>query len=117
MRNNNHYRKIWVEEDVGIGAVHNIIHSLTDRSQKFAEEILQKLKEQNIRAELDDRTESIGKKIREAKVMRIPYFIIIGDKDIEISKVTLESRDHGQIGQLSEDEVVERMVKEIVERR
>jgi len=49
--------------------------------------------------------------------MRIPYFIIIGDKDIEISKVTLESRDHGQIGQLSEDEVVERMVKEIVERR
>lgn len=82
-----------------------------------ANEIYEKLKERRIRVEIDLSKEGFGKKIREAKVMRIPYFIIIGDKDIEISKVTLESRDHGQIGQLSEDEVVERMVKEIVERR
>ncbi len=82
-----------------------------------ANEIYEKLKERRIRVEIDLGKEGFGKKIREAKVMRIPYFIIIGDKDMEVGKVTLESRDHGQIGQMNADEVVERMVREIVERK
>lgn len=79
--------------------------------------VYRKLKEHNIRVDYMDYDENFGKKIREAKNQRIPYTIIIGDKDIEAGKVTLESRDHGQIGQLSVEEVVEKLTKEIGERK
>lgn len=81
-----------------------------------ANEIYSILRKEMIRAEIDLTDESFGKKIRSAKVMRIPYFIIIGDKDIAAGKVTLESRDGGQVGQLGEGEVLERIVREIKER-
>lgn len=82
-----------------------------------AVEIYDRLKARMIRAEIDLTDVGFGKKIREAKVNRAPYFIIIGDKDIAANKVTLESRDAGQIGQLTEDEVIEKIVKENTERR
>jgi threonyl-tRNA synthetase len=67
----------------------------------------------NIRAEVDFSNDSFGKKIRAAKTEHIPYFIIIGDKDIAARKITLESRDHGQIGQLEKEAVVLRLTEEI----
>ncbi len=90
---------------------------VSESHHEKADEIYEKLKENMIRAEIDLSKDSFGKKIREAKVMRIPYFIIIGDKDMEIGKVTLESRDNGQIGQMKAEEVVEKIVKEIKERK
>jgi threonyl-tRNA synthetase len=82
-----------------------------------AVEIYDALKEKNVRTEIDLTDESFGKKIRSAKTGRIPYFIIIGDKDIAAGKVTLESRDHGQIGQLDSAEVIEKIIKEIAEKK
>ena len=70
-----------------------------------------------IRSELDDSGNGFGKKVRNAKNARIPYFIIIGDKDMEAGKVTLESRDHGQVGQMVAEEVVTKLVEEIKERK
>ena len=70
-----------------------------------------------IRTDFDTSSNGFGKKIRNAKNMRIPYTIIIGDKDMEVKKVTLESRDHGQIGQLSVEEVVRKFEEEIKERK
>ncbi|MEA2715619.1 MAG: threonyl-tRNA synthetase, partial [Candidatus Parcubacteria bacterium] len=69
-----------------------------------------------IRSELDDSHDSFSKKVRNAKTARIPYFIVIGDKDIKADKVTLESRDKGQVGQLPADEVVKKLEGEIRER-
>jgi threonyl-tRNA synthetase len=74
------------------------------------------LKAQMIRAELD-LNEGFGKQVRHAKQMRIPYFIIIGDKDIAVQKVTLESRDKGNLGQITAEEVVEKLAKEIKEKK
>jgi len=54
-----------------------------------------------------------GKNVREAKVMKIPYFIIIGDKDLEAKKVTLESRDKGNLGQMKSSEILEKLLSEI----
>jgi len=71
------------------------------------------LQKENIRAEVDLGNDSFGKKIRAAKTEHIPYFIIIGDKDIAAGKVTLESRDAGQIGQLEKEAVVIRLTEEI----
>jgi threonyl-tRNA synthetase len=80
-----------------------------------------------IRSELDDSNHGFGKKVRNAKSMRIPYFIIIGDKDMAAGKVTLESRDlatktgqgqgQGQVGQLSVEEVLAKLAGEIKERK
>jgi len=75
------------------------------------------LRDAMIRSEADLGNDGLGKKVRNAKNMRIPYFIIIGDKDLAANKVTLESRDKGQIGQMEESEVVKRLVEEAKERR
>lgn len=74
----------------------------------IAKETETKLKEAGFRTGIDLSNESFGKKIRNAKKEKTPYTIIIGDKDVEAGKVTLESRDEGQVGQLSLEEVVER---------
>ena len=82
-----------------------------------AAKIRESLRKAGIRATLDDSNDSFGKKIRNAKTAHIPYFIIMGEKDISADKVTLESRDKGQIGQLSADEVMKMLAEEIKERK
>jgi threonyl-tRNA synthetase len=74
---------------------------------KEAQEIYKKLRALEIRAKIDMSNSNFGKKIRDAKNMKTPYFIIIGDKDIEAGKVTLESRDEGPLGQKTNEEVLE----------
>jgi threonyl-tRNA synthetase len=80
---------------------------------EYAKQIFEILKENNIRAELDDADENLGSKVRDAKTNKIPYWIVIGDKEIEAGKVTLESRDSGALGQVSKDELVKKFLEEI----
>jgi threonyl-tRNA synthetase len=80
---------------------------------EYAKKVFELLKENNIRAELDDAEENLGKKVREAKNNKIPYWIVIGDKEIEAGKVTLESRDAGQLGQMSKEESISKLLEEI----
>jgi len=81
-----------------------------------AQKVHDMLREQMIRSEIDLSNDGFGKKIRNAKTDRIPYTIIIGDKDMVVNKVTLESRDKGQVGQLEAEEVVRKLVEEIKNR-
>ncbi len=81
-----------------------------------ANKINDMLRSSMIRSEVDLGNDGFGKKIRNAKTSRIPYFIIIGDKDMEANKITLESRDKGQIGQMNADEVLKKLEDEIKER-
>jgi threonyl-tRNA synthetase len=81
-----------------------------------AQKVQEALREAMVRSEIDISNDGFGKKIRNAKTARIPYTIIIGDKDMAVNKVTLESRDKGQIGQLDTKEVVDRLVEEIKNR-
>jgi threonyl-tRNA synthetase len=66
----------------------------------------------NFRVEIDSSNDGFGKKVSKAKKEKVPYFIIIGDKDAEAKKVTLESRDDGQVGQMSVEEIKQRFQKE-----
>jgi threonyl-tRNA synthetase len=84
-----------------------------DTHNKYAEEIFAKLKEKNIRAELDDRDQNLGKRVRAAKDECVPYWIVLGDKEVESDTVTLESRDDGQIGQMKISELLEKFATEI----
>ncbi|MDO8663971.1 MAG: threonine--tRNA ligase [Candidatus Liptonbacteria bacterium] len=79
---------------------------------KAAESAATALSAAGLRTDLDISDEGFGKKVRHAKQMKIPYFIIIGDKDIAEKKVTLESRDKGNLGQLTIEDVVEKLSKE-----
>ncbi len=79
----------------------------------YARKVFEDLKNAGIRAEFDDRDENLGKKVRETKNEKIPYWIVIGDKDIEAGKLTLESRDNGNLGQITKEEVLEKLVYEI----
>jgi threonyl-tRNA synthetase len=83
----------------------------------YARQVFETLRNSNIRVELDDADENLGKKVRDAKNNKIPYWIVIGDKEIEANMVTLESRDHGQLGQISQDELVKKITTEIKERK
>ncbi|MDE1974946.1 MAG: threonine--tRNA ligase [Patescibacteria group bacterium] len=78
-----------------------------------AQETHKSLRAKMIRSELADPSTGFGKNIRAAKTARIPYFIVIGDKDMAAGKVTLESRDNGQVGQMTTDEVTAKLLGEM----
>ncbi len=84
-----------------------------DTHNDYAKKVFETLKTVGIRAEFDDRDENLGKKVRETKNEKVPYWIVIGDKDIEAEKVTFESRDGGNLGQLDIEEVKTKLLDEI----
>lgn len=84
---------------------------------EYAEKVFDLLKENNIRAELDSEDENLGGKVRDAKNNKLPYWIVIGDKEVESNTVTLESRDHGPLGQISVEELISKFKEEIQNRK
>ena len=72
-----------------------------------------KLEAHGIRCEVDDRSEKIGYKIREAQLEKVPYMLLCGDKDIEANTVSVRSRKQGDIGAMSVEEYLEIVLKEI----
>ena len=67
--------------------------TVTDRNIGFAKEVFEKLEENNIRAELNDRAETLGKKVREAQLQKINYIITIGDKELENKTIAVRTRE------------------------
>ncbi|MDB5254532.1 MAG: threonyl-tRNA synthetase [Parcubacteria group bacterium] len=84
-----------------------------ESQEAYAKEITQKLLEENIRVELDISNESLGKKIRNAKTEKIPYMLVLGDKEVSDKTVTLESRDNGNLGALSIEDLISKLKEEI----
>ncbi len=83
----------------------------------YAEALVTKLQAAGIRTEIDVTGESLGKKIRNGKSEKIPYLLIVGDKEIAENKVGVESRDAGQLGAMDQDELVEKLKTEIKEKK
>lgn len=83
----------------------------------YATEVFDRLKAENIRVELDVSDETLGKKIRNSKTEKIPYALVIGDKEVESNKVTVEGRDDQKLGQMSVDELISRLKEEIKDRK
>ncbi len=116
------FMSVYIEHTAGnfplwLAPVQVKIIPIGDAHHAKAVEIYDQLKKEMTRVEVDLGDDGFGKKVRAAKNMKIPYFIIIGDKDLAAGKVTLESRDAGQIGQLNEKEVIEKILKEIKEKK
>lgn len=71
---------------------------IADKFLNYAEKITEMLQDLNIRVELDDRNEKIGYKIREAQLEKVPYMIIVGEKEMETNTISVRSRDKGELG-------------------
>lgn len=87
--------------------------AITDRSNDYIRQIADLFKDSNIRAEIDLRNEKIGFKIREAQMEKVPYMLIIGDKEVETGTVSVRSRSKGSLGTMKLDEFKELLLKEI----
>lgn len=86
---------------------------ITDKQLDYAKEVNSKLLEKGIRVELDSRQEKLGYKIREAQMSKVPYILVIGDKEIEANAVGVRARSEGDIGQIPVEEFINRIEDEI----
>jgi threonyl-tRNA synthetase len=81
--------------------------------QAYAESLASECRQAALRVSLDASSESLGKRIRSAKLQKIPYLIVVGDKEIETQTLSLESRDQGQQGSLTLSDALAKLQKEI----
>lgn len=87
---------------------------IADRHHAYAEQIKEKLQNAGIvRVEVDDRAEKIGYKIREAQLEKIPYMLVLGDKDIENGAISVRSRSEGDLGSSDTNEFIAKLLEEI----
>jgi len=86
---------------------------ITDRQHEMARKICSELRSKGLRVEIDDRSTSMGAKIKDARNNRIQYMLIIGDQELESGTVSVRNRKDGQLGELSIKEVAEKMQFEI----
>ncbi|MBQ9833285.1 MAG: threonine--tRNA ligase, partial [Clostridia bacterium] len=87
--------------------------AMTDRTHDAVKELKTKLESYGIRAEVDTRNEKIGFKIREAQMQKIPYMLIIGDKEVENNVVAVRSRKDGDKGTMPLDDFLKDLLFEI----
>ncbi|WP_291579038.1 threonine--tRNA ligase [Clostridium sp. UBA6640] len=86
---------------------------ISEKYNNYSEEIVNKLKSFGIKVEIDERTEKIGYKIREARNERIPYILVVGEKEASKKEVSVRSRKNGEEGNISIDDFIEKILKEI----
>ncbi|MBD3361627.1 threonine--tRNA ligase [Candidatus Woesearchaeota archaeon] len=93
------------------------ILTVADRFNPYAEKIMQQMKQSNIRAEVDERTESIGKKVREAQLQKINYILVVGERELAEGTVTIRTRDNKIHGAKKAEIFIKQVVKEINKRQ
>ncbi len=89
---------------------------VTDRAKEYGEGIAKRLDNLGIRVTVDNRNEKIGYKIRQAQLEKIPYFFIVGDKEVEDNTVSLRSRKDGDLGASPLEDVIAKIIKENAEK-
>ena len=110
-----------IEETMGafptwLAPVQVKVLTITDRVNEAAEAVAEKLEENGVRVETDLRNEKIGFKIREAQMMKIPYMLVIGDKEAESGTVAVRSRKDGDLGTMPVEEFTAKILEEIKNR-
>ena len=83
---------------------------MTDRGIFVAKEVKKQLEDKGFRCEVDDRSEKIGYKIREAQLEKVPYMVVVGDKDIENNTISIRKRKEGDLGAMTVEQFLEKIV-------
>ncbi|MDR2670727.1 MAG: threonine--tRNA ligase [Oscillospiraceae bacterium] len=89
---------------------------ITERQHDYARGLYDRLRAAGYRAELDERNEKIGFKIREAQVQKVPYMLIVGDKEVEAGQVSVRDRRQGDLGAMTPDDFEARLADEVARR-
>jgi len=92
---------------------------ISKKQNAYAKKIMKELSaaDENLRTELDDRDESVGKKIREASMQKVPYQIILGEKELKAKKIAVRSRDGKDLGQMKLEKFVDKLKTEIEKKK
>ena len=85
----------------------------TEKHADYARKLVDELTDKGFRIEIDDRNEKIGYKIREAQLQKVPYMLVVGDKEIENNQVGVRSRKDGDIGAMSLSDFEEKLDREV----
>ena len=86
---------------------------ITDRQIEYAKSLCAKMKDLGIRVQVDDRSEKIGYKIREAQMSKVPYMLVVGEKEAEAGQVAVRRRDAGDMGAVNADDFIATVLKDI----
>jgi threonyl-tRNA synthetase len=90
---------------------------ISDKFMDYAQTVLQSLKNADIRAEIDDRNEKIGKKIRDTELSKVPYMLVVGEKEMNENKVSIRRQGKGDLGSKAVNDFISEATEEIRERR
>ncbi|MDD2723452.1 MAG: threonine--tRNA ligase [Methylovulum sp.] len=102
---------------VWLAPVQLVVLTIADRHHDYAGQVMQGLERQGFRAKIDLRNEKIGFKIREHSMQRIPYLVIIGDKELEQQTITVRTQKGDDLGSLSVNDFTERLKNDIADRK
>lgn len=105
---------------VWLSPVQTRILTISEKHSEYASKVLAELKNAKIRAELDNLNESLGKKIRDAKTQKIPYLLVVGDKEVESGTITVEARSENPpsaFGSMSLDKFIKTIKSEIADKK
>jgi len=91
---------------VWLAPVQAIVLPVSDRHNEYATKVAAELREAGVRVEIDERSESVGKKVRDAELGRFPYMLVVGDKEQEASVVAVRSHEQGELGAMSVADLV-----------
>lgn len=98
---------------VWLAPVQATVLPISDKFNDYAHEIRRSMEEKGFRVETDDRAEKIGFKIREAQMLKIPYMLVVGEKEIEEGLVSVRKRDDGDLGQMSMEAFIDKLSDEV----
>jgi len=90
---------------------------ISDKFMPYAQEVLAELRKAGVRAEIDDRNEKIGKKIRDTELMKVPYMLVIGEKEMTESQLSIRRQGKGDLGMMDKTAFISQIHQEIVERK
>lgn len=95
-----------------LAPVQAVVLPIADRHHDYARSVAETLSSKGFRVSVDDRNEKTGYKIREAQVQKVPYMLVVGDREVEQGQVSVRSRDKGDLGACSLDDFANDLVKE-----
>ena len=100
-----------------LAPVQALVMTITDKQIAYADGVLDKLRKAGIRAEIDKRNEKIGYKIREAQMQKVPYMLVVGDKEMENEGVAVRKRSGEDLGFMGIDGFISIMKENLIYRR
>lgn len=101
---------------VWLAPVQVAVLPISDKLNKYAKKVVEELKEAGIRVEFDDRSESVGRKIRDTEMQKVPYMIIVGEKEAKAKSVSVRAHNNKDLGSMKLEKLIAKLQKEITSR-